>query len=281
MKSIFLALILGVFLSVFLIADLTYAQEEMSMEEYRAQLAEWQKKEADARAAIAAIDAENDSLRNEITRLDEEINQVWGEIYSLAEVTEEEVTEFGNSLNSLEEEVDGLAAISPEELFKKRGEIDELEGKLAKSKENNAAVLTEMQDKIATIEGKIARLRASLPKAVYDEYTVIKGDYLWKISGKEDIYDDPYQWMRIYTYNRDQIKNPDLIYPDQLFKIQREVGLNEYLVAKGEYLAKISGNPEVFSDPTKWTAIYEANKDVIGENPNLIYPYQVLIIPGE
>ena len=66
--------------------------------------------------------------------------------------------------------------------------------------------------------------------------------------------------MRIYTYNKDQIKNPDLIYADQIFKIQREVGPNEYLVVKGDWLAKIAGNPEIYDDPTKWTKIFEANK---------------------
>ena len=33
-------------------------------------------------------------------------------------------------------------------------------------------------------------------------------------------------------------------------------------------------------DANQWPALYEANKDVIGDNPNLIYPGQVLIIPG-
>ncbi|MCA9731756.1 MAG: LysM peptidoglycan-binding domain-containing protein [Deferribacteres bacterium] len=87
------------------------------------------------------------------------------------------------------------------------------------------------------------------------------------------------QWVRIYSYNREQIKDPNLIYPEQIFKIQRGVGPSEYLVKKGDYLYKIAGMDDVLGDPTKWTQIYEQNKMVVGDDPNMIYPYQVLKLP--
>jgi len=265
-------------LLMMLAVNLSFAQEKMTMEEYKAQLAEWQKREADAKAAIVNTDQEIEALKQEIAKTETGIDTEWQEIYALLGTDKAGVDDFRNSLEGLESEVEGLASVPPEELFKRRTEINQLEEKLKGYKENNVALLSEMQNKIATIEGKIMRLRASMPKAVYDEYTVIKGDYLWKISGKDDIYNDPYQWMRIYTYNKDQIKDPDLIHPAQIFKIQREVGPNEYLVIKGDWLGKIAANPEVYNDPTKWTKIFEANKDIINDR-NVIYPYQVLTIP--
>ena len=48
-------------------------------------------------------------------------------------------------------------------------------------------------------------------------YTVKSGDSLWKIS--EQMYGNGNDWRRIYEANKDQIKNPDLIYPGQTFKI--------------------------------------------------------------
>ena len=83
--------------------------------------------------------------------------------------------------------------------------------------------------------------------------------------------------MRIYTSNRDQIKDADLIFPNQVFSIPREVGLNEHLVAKGEFLSKIAGYSNVYGSSFKWQKLYEANKEIISD-PNMIFPYTVLKI---
>ncbi len=55
-----------------------------------------------------------------------------------------------------------------------------------------------------------------------DTYTVVRGDNLWTISAKESIYGNPYQWPLIYKANRDQIRDADLIYPDQVLTIKRD-----------------------------------------------------------
>jgi nucleoid-associated protein YgaU len=277
MKSI-TSIIAALALVLILAVSVSFAQEKMTMEEYNAQLAEWQKREADAKAPIAQLAAELEVCGQEAAKVDGEIESLWQEIYTLLGTDEASVNEFGSNLDAINSKLDGLSSLSPEELFKSRKEIDELEQQLAGYKESNIAMLSAMQDKIATIEGKIAQLRASMPKGMYDDYTVIRGDYLWKISGKADIYNDPYQWMRIYSYNTDQIGDPDVIEPGWILKIHRESGANEYLVVKGDWLSKIASNPGVYGDPTEWTKIFEANKDFI-KNKNVIYPYQVLQIP--
>jgi len=48
-------------------------------------------------------------------------------------------------------------------------------------------------------------------------YTVGAGDTLSKIAKRE--YGDASKWHQIYEANKDTIKNPDLIYPGQTFKI--------------------------------------------------------------
>jgi LysM repeat protein len=52
-------------------------------------------------------------------------------------------------------------------------------------------------------------------------YTVRRGDSLWWIAKYKDHYNDPYLWPLIYKANKNLIKNPDLIYPGQKFKIPR------------------------------------------------------------
>jgi len=54
-------------------------------------------------------------------------------------------------------------------------------------------------------------------KAVDSVYTVKYNpdlrDCLWRIAQRDDIYDNPYLWPKIWRRNRKLIQNPDLIYP--------------------------------------------------------------------
>lgn len=64
---------------------------------------------------------------------------------------------------------------------------------------------------------------------------------------------------------------------------QMEVGVVEaeaqlYTVKKGDSLSKIA--KEYYGDPMKYPVIFEANKPML-ENPDLIYPGQVLRIPAQ
>lgn len=271
-------MILTIAVAAFALSTSVMAQD-MTMDQYNAALQAAKDREAKAKADLQKCEEEKANIKQQITDTEGQISSTWDEIYAAIGTDKAGVDAYRKQLEALEAEVDGLAALSPEELFKRRKEIDDIEARLNTMKESRIYALTEMQNRVARIEGKIANLRNRMPKAMYDEYTVVRGDYLWKISGKSDIYGDPFQWIRIYSYNRDQIKDPDLIYPKQIFKIQRGVGPDEYLVAKGDFLQKIAGNPAVMGDPSKWTRLYEANKDVIGDNPSLIYPYQVLRVP--
>ncbi|TKJ35599.1 hypothetical protein CEE39_00980 [bacterium (candidate division B38) B3_B38] len=62
-------------------------------------------------------------------------------------------------------------------------------------------------------------------------WVVQKGECLWKIAEYEKIYEDPFQWPLIYNANKDQIKDPDLIFPDQNFAIPRDVPEEEVKAA--------------------------------------------------
>ena len=62
-------------------------------------------------------------------------------------------------------------------------------------------------------------------------YSVVEGDCLWNIAKKPDIYNDPFMWTLIYKANRDDIADPELIYPEQEFLIRKLFTRDEYLDA--------------------------------------------------
>jgi len=257
--------------------SLVFSQQKMKMDEYKVQLAETQKREVDATARIATLTAENESLKKQIDETQALIDAGWNDIYAALGTDKAGVDTYRADLNDIGAKVDALMALSPEDLLKNKDEVADLEKRLAELKASKISNLSEMQDKIAALESSLGALRTKL-EGINDKYTVSKGDYLWKIAKKPDIYNDPYQWIRIFCVNRDKIKNADLIYPEQVLTIQRTLGKNEYLVQKGDDLKKIAGS--VLGDPAKWTKIYESNKDVIS-NPQLLYPWQVLSVPKE
>ena len=69
-------------------------------------------------------------------------------------------------------------------------------------------------------------------KTLLEKYTVKKHDTLWAIAGKNKIYGDPFEWPLIFKANRDTIADPDLIYPAQVFKIEKIVPANEVAEAR-------------------------------------------------
>lgn len=102
-------------------------------------------------------------------------------------------------------------------------------------------------------------------------YIVVKGDTL---SGIAKRYGTTYQ--KLAEYNG--IKNPNIIHVGQKIIIPGSNGkpaTNEiaYIVKAGDNLSKIA---KAYN--TTWQKIYNDNKNIIGGNPNRIYPGQRLII---
>jgi len=90
----------------------------------------------------------------------------------------------------------------------------EEQARLEKSGAISGAAVSASEDESASREAGVA--------AGANQYEVSSGDNLWSISGKDDIYADPYQWPLIYKANRDKIKDADLIYSGQVLDIDRD-----------------------------------------------------------
>ena len=66
--------------------------------------------------------------------------------------------------------------------------------------------------------GNVLEIKADAP----DQYVVQRGDTLWGIAGK--FLSEPWLWPDIWRLNKDQIRNPHLIYPGNIVRLDRATG---------------------------------------------------------
>ena len=255
----------------------SYDYKNMKMDEYWAELSKWQKREADAKAAIAEQEAQIAQLQEQIAAAEQQHSDCWNEIYTMLETDKSGYDSYLSEAKKLEEDLASFGALSPEEIYNRRNELQEYMNRLAELRKDKRSLGPEPYQVLQRVENMLGDAEKKATPAAAGRYEVQRGDYLWKIAKNPDVYGDPYAWMRIYTSNRDQISNPDLIYPQQVFRIPRVAGPNEHWVERGESLFSIA---QRYGSPFTWQRIYEANKDVISD-ANLIYPHMVLSLPGQ
>ena len=277
MKKLFLGgLALVLLLSV---SENAAAQEEkkMTRDGYVAEMAELKGRETKADGQITRLNGEIEMLKKQNADTEAANDDLNREILSVVSATSAEVKSFGKELDRIIEQLEGLMALAPELLIQRRGEVKALHVDVEDLKQNKISALPEMADKLSDIDEMLAQLTARVAQPVTIDYTVSRGDNLWTIAKQEKIYADPYMWPRLYRANKDQIQDPDVIYPDQTLVVPFGVAENEHLVTRGDFLFRIAA--EVYNDGGKWHKIYEANKQQIVE-PHLIFPAQILEIPS-
>ena len=98
------------------------------------------------------------------------------------------------------------------------------EAAIAQANAENKKFLNENTE--STANADTASARGAMAGRV-SSYSVVRGDNLWNISGKDEVYADPYQWPLIYKTNRDKIKDADLITPGQVLDIDQNASASE------------------------------------------------------
>lgn len=106
------------------------------------------------------------------------------------------------------------------------------------------------------------RLQENAP----DKHVVVKGDTLWDISAK--FLKDPWKWPQVWRLNRDQIKNPHLIYPGDVVWLSFVDGQPRLSLEKGRFGETIKLSPRVHGEPI---VIKEKGIPVI--DPKAIAPF--------
>ena len=80
---------------------------------------------------------------------------------------------------------------------------------------------------------KAASLRMKEFERIYPvTYKVKKGETLVDISQRREIFNDKYMWPLIYKANRDQMRDPQVVFPGQILSIPRDLSFEEVIEAR-------------------------------------------------
>lgn len=180
-------------------------RKEMTSDEWEAEILRLTAKKAELIAEVATLKTEVAELKTTNNAL-QAYDDCVDEMYALVGATKTDVDNFRDRLNELMSKVDGKVSPKDDRL----AEWEEL-------KASKIGALPEFFDKLNNqLERKLDSWQEK-PKEIM--YTVVKGDCLWYIAKNSDHYGNGFAWPKVYQANRDQIKNPDLIYPAQIFKV--------------------------------------------------------------
>jgi LysM repeat protein len=127
-------------------------------------------------------------------------------------------------------------------------------------------------------------------KDAWPRVTTVKGDTLWGLA--ETHLGDGFRWREIADLNQGQkmsgertFTNPHNIEPGWQLKLPADAAnlpgaatQHEVVVEPGDTLSGIA--EEELGNADRWHNLYEDNRDLIGPNPDLIHPGQVIQLPA-
>ncbi len=181
------------------------AQEEITTDEWEAEIARLSTEKADLTKELESLQADVNKLvkkKNSLQKIDECNN----EMYALVGADADQVADYSSKVNAL------MADISA-----KKAEKADRQAELDKLKTSKLSALPAFY---SLVHGKLQKMLDAWVEAPKDiQYEVVRGDHLWGIAKKKDHYGNGHAWPMIYNANRDQIKNPDLIYPKQVLTV--------------------------------------------------------------
>jgi FtsZ-binding cell division protein ZapB len=193
--------------------DLTKAEAEVRINEFTGRVNTLQ-------SELDALNAEMNTMNTQMTQLVNDTRSCQDAIYAMLGATEADVRNFRERLGRIESRVREIGGMSDENIGARRGELDSLEMQLNGMRREKLALLPEFYNKIIDIARQINEIRGRAKTSTYTVGTWAKDrDCLWNIAGKEQIYNDPFMWPKIWQANTDKIRNPDIIFPGQVLNI--------------------------------------------------------------
>lgn len=193
----------GIFVLLLSLSVCTFAQEEMTEEEWQSEIDRLTEERRALQIEDSTLQADIAALKaTQVGSYDECIDQ----LYAMVGATKSDIENFRRNVNELNGQIS-----------RKEAPKAERQQALLNLQKNRISALPEFFDRVHNQMPRALDAWVEAPQEV--AYTVKRGDHLWGIARMKEHYGNPFAWPKIYQANRDQIKDPDLIYPKQIFKI--------------------------------------------------------------
>ncbi len=188
---------------LFLLSPLfVFAQEKLTEKQAQEELLALQEQLAEAEAKIATLEPEVEALRSEVAALEARRDELAAKLSGLKETWK--ICCYGRYTVVEEDWLSKIAGMR----------------KVYHDGSQWPMIYEANKDKIKNPNLIYPGWVLLIP--TLDEYSVVPGDCLWLIASYLSIYSNARRWPEIHEANKDKIRDPDLIYPRQVFVIPHD-----------------------------------------------------------
>jgi len=231
MKKLLFILLAGIILSSCgtfrRTADCSLTEDQLKAEPYTSKdqgdecINEWTMKVNELKSKLQNVTENVVRLESQIASEVAALKKCNDDLYALLGASEADINAFAQRLGKLEGKIREMQQLSNDALIERQADVRDLEAELNQLRAIKISLLPQFYDRMIAAGRNIKGLYREKKRG--SEYIVgtwaENRDCLWNISGKSEIYSDPFQWPKIWQGNTDQIRNPDIIHPGQRLMI--------------------------------------------------------------
>ncbi len=234
MNRLSLLAVVAMFVAMSSVASAQETTQEVKLDDWQAQMASLTAQRDSLKKVLDQLNTDNSNLKSQLAGLDQQYQSEMQKYMGMIGATQADMTGFDQALSALAGQIDNFNKMSDQDLCARQADVKAVGTQIDSMKASKLALTVEFYSRVQDLSNSYAQLQARIANCMQiaaKTYTVgtwaRNRDCLWNISKKPTIYDDPWKWPKIYVANRDQIKNPDLIYPKEILKVPENGPLNE------------------------------------------------------
>lgn len=194
-------------------------EDELLMNEWQKQMEDLALKKEQLLLKIQKMNEEIEALRSQSGDMDKKVLDAENELYSSVGTDRNGLAEFRKKFDETEKKINNKLGTPQDARKMYFNDIDA----------SRIKCLPEFYSRYIAMKSKLESWEKA-PVSKSNQYTVVKGDCLWKIAGLKEIYGRNNYWPKIWEANENgvisapvhtpkKIVNPNLIYPGQVLSI--------------------------------------------------------------